>query len=141
MNHKKQITHISITRLGLRPTIRRFIPIHLREINHRGGIFNCSRRALRHRERPRGPGLKGPTVYVGTCVMSSDCNRTPRLKHTRRYQTDNKTSTLRFHPRLIPAPLLGRITAEGILIQSGCSSVGLNLKCVSALGVCVVLYF
>lgn len=61
MNHKRQITHISITRLRLRPTIRRFIllAIHLREINPRGGIFNCSRRALRHLERPRGPGLKG----------------------------------------------------------------------------------
>lgn len=52
-----------------------------------------------------------------------------------------KMSSLRFRPRLIPAPLLGRMTAEGSLIQPGCSSVGLNHKCASALGVCLVLYF
>lgn len=48
-----------------------------------------------------------------------------------------ETKTLCLRPRLTPAPLLGRITAEGSVIQPGCSSVGLNLKCVC---VCVMYY-
>lgn len=87
--------------------MRRFLllTVHLIEINHRGGILNCSGRALRHLERPRSPGLKGPTAYV----MSSDCNfRTPPPPETHKEISEGQ----HFHPTLPSEADPGAIVGE-----------------------------